>query len=42
MVLPVIRNNEVVAVLDVDSTMPEHFDETDRRFLEQIIALIHF
>lgn len=41
-VLPVIRNNEVVAVLDVDSTMPEHFDETDRRFLEQIIALIHF
>lgn len=41
-VLPVIRNNEVVAVLDVDSTMPAHFDETDRQFLEQIIALIHF
>ena len=42
MVIPVIRNNEVVAVLDVDSVLPDHFDETDKKFLEQIISEIQF
>ena len=42
MVIPVIRNNEVVAVLDVDSVLLDHFDETDKKFLEQIISEIQF
>ncbi|MGN6618692.1 MAG: GAF domain-containing protein [Ilyomonas sp.] len=41
-VVPVIRNNEVVAVLDVDSEAFNTFDETDKEFLEQIVAKIYF
>ena len=33
-VVPVIRNNEVVAVLDVDSVDLAQFDITDQEFLE--------
>src|SRR5450432_3282825 len=39
-VVPVIRNNDVVAVLDVDSDKLNNFDETDQRYLEEIISLI--
>jgi GAF domain-containing protein len=39
-VVPVIRNGEVVAVLDADSEHLAHYDETDQRFLEEIVALI--
>jgi GAF domain-containing protein len=35
-----IRENEVVGVLDVDSDRLDHFDQTDQYFLEKIIALI--
>jgi len=41
-VVPVIRNNEVIAVLDVDSKECSWFDETDKEYLEQIVSLIHF
>lgn len=41
-VVPVIRNNEVVGVLDVDSEALDHFDETDQKYLEEIISLIVF
>lgn len=41
-VVPVIRNNEVVAVLDVDSSDYNQFDETDQQFLEEIVNLINF
>jgi len=41
-VVPVIRNGNVVAVLDVDSEHLNHFDATDRFYLEQIIQLIPF
>jgi L-methionine (R)-S-oxide reductase len=41
-VVPVIRNQEVIAVLDVDSEQLDQFDETDQRYLESIISLIHF
>ena len=41
-VVPVIGNNEVVAVLDVDSEAHNDFDETDKYYLEQIIGLIKF
>ena len=35
-VVPVIQNNQVVAVLDIDSREFATFDETDRRYLETI------
>ena len=41
-VVPVIRNNEVVAVLDVDSAEYDQFDNTDKHYLEQIVNLIDF
>lgn len=41
-VLPVIRNNEVIGVLDVDSEALGQFDETDKKFLEEIISLLSF
>jgi L-methionine (R)-S-oxide reductase len=41
-VVPVIRNNEVVAVLDVDSEALDHFDNTDKKYLEEIIAGVAF
>ena len=39
-VVPIIREGEVVAVLDIDSDRLDAFDETDRRYLEQIAALL--
>jgi len=41
-VVPVIRNNKVAGVLDVDSADLNTFDETDQQYLEEIIALIEF
>lgn len=39
-VVPLIKNGEVWAILDVDSSEYHQFDETDRQFLEQIVALL--
>ena len=39
-VVPLIRNNEVVAVLDVDSDELNYFDETDQFYLERIVEEI--
>lgn len=41
-VVPVIRNNKVVAVLDVDSAELNQFDTTDQQYLEEIVNLIPF
>lgn len=41
-VVPIIRNKEVIGVLDVDSETVAMFDETDKKYLEQIIAAIIF
>jgi len=41
-VVPVIRKNKVLAVLDVDSESMSSFDETDKQFLEEIVASIPF
>ena len=38
-VVPVARNNEIIAVLDVDSKQLNTFDETDKIYLEKIVAL---
>lgn len=39
-VVPCVRNGEVYAVLDIDSTEFNTFDEVDRDYLEQIVALL--
>lgn len=39
-VLPAIKNKEVALVLDVDSDRLNDFDETDKRFLEQLMCII--
>lgn len=39
-VVPIIRNNEVVGVLDADSAATDQYDTTDQEYLEKIIALI--
>lgn len=39
-VVPVIRNGQVVAVLDADSEHLNYFDDTDRRGIEEVLSLI--
>ena len=39
-VIPVIRNGIVVGVLDVDSEIRNHFDETDKKNLEEIVRIL--
>ncbi len=41
-VVPIIRNNEVVAVLDADSEALDTYDETDQRYLEEIMSWVEF
>lgn len=41
-VVPVIKDNVVVAVLDVDSELADQFDTTDQHYLERIVALVDF
>jgi len=41
-VVPIIRNGEVLGVLDVDSSELDEFDIIDQQYLEQIISLIPF
>ena len=41
-VVPVIRNGEVVAVLDVDSEKYDEFDEVDKRYLEEVVSYLAF
>lgn len=40
-VVPIIRNNQVVAILDVDSEHPDHFSALDQKYLEQIVKLLN-
>ena len=41
-VIPIIQNNQVVAVLDVDSAELNQFDEIDEKYLSQIMGLLNF
>ena len=41
-VVPIIRNNKVIGVLDVDSIEPDQYDNIDQDYLEQITELINF
>ena len=36
-VVPIRRNNEIIAVLDIDSAEFNTFDVIDQKFLEQIV-----
>lgn len=39
-VVPLFRNEECIGVLDVDSEALSAFDETDKKYLEKIVALL--
>jgi L-methionine (R)-S-oxide reductase len=39
-VVPLFHNREVIAVLDIDSSQPDDFSETDKKYLEQITGLL--
>lgn len=41
-VIPITKNNEVIAVLDVDSDALNAFDETDATYLGEVVKLIRF
>ncbi|MDB5131772.1 MAG: msrC [Mucilaginibacter sp.] len=41
-VVPLFHGGKVIAVLDADSEALAHFDETDARYLEQIVKLVNF
>jgi len=41
-VVPIIRNNKVLGVLDVDSIELDQYDNIDQDYLEQITELINF
>jgi GAF domain-containing protein len=39
-VLPLIKDKQVIGVLDVDSEFPDHFDSIDQAYLEQVIHVL--
>lgn len=39
-VVPLLKNGEMIAVLDADSELLAHFDETDKKYLEEIIDVL--
>jgi L-methionine (R)-S-oxide reductase len=39
-VVPMLKNGAVFGVLDVDSEYIDHFDETDKKYLEEIVTMI--
>jgi len=41
-VIPIFKDNEVVAILDVDSETLDHFDEVDGKWLGEILKLVNF
>jgi L-methionine (R)-S-oxide reductase len=41
-VVPIFKNNQVVAVLDIDSIKFNQFDEMDAKYLEKMVLNINF
>ena len=39
-VVPIFHEGEVIAVLDIDSAQLNTFDQTDRRYLEQVVEML--
>lgn len=40
-VIPIYKDNEIVAVMDVDSKELDSFDEIDAKYLEKILGMIY-
>jgi len=40
LVVPILKNGSVVAVLDIDSTEYNNFDDTDREYCERLCAML--
>lgn len=41
-VVPLFHQSKVAGVMDIDSDLPDQFDETDKLYLEEIAALVVF
>lgn len=41
-VIPILKQNEVIGVLDIDSNSYNTFDQTDKKYLQMIVELIRF
>ena len=41
-VIPIVKDNQVVAILDVDSEYLNHFDEIDQKYLSKIVEQLKF
>ncbi|MBM6617432.1 GAF domain-containing protein [Bacillus suaedaesalsae] len=39
-VVPLIKNNEVIGVLDIDSPINDRFDELDQHYLEKFVDVL--
>ena len=39
-VVPMIKDGEVIGVLDIDSPIKSRFDEVDRKYLEQFVDVL--
>ncbi|MCE5038313.1 GAF domain-containing protein [Staphylococcus auricularis] len=39
-VVPIHQHNEVIGVLDIDAPIKDRFDETDKRGLENVVAIL--
>jgi GAF domain-containing protein len=39
-VVPLIKDGEVMAVLDIDSSLPDDFTEVDSEWLERVCTLV--
>lgn len=39
-VVPIFKEGEVIAVLDIDSAQLNTFDQTDRHYLEQVVRML--
>lgn len=39
-VLPIIAQDKIVGVLDIDSPIPDRFDDNDRKGLEEVVRLL--
>lgn len=41
MVIPIIVNGQLVGVLDVDSPVPDRFDETDKKYVTEFLEILN-
>ena len=39
-VVPVIKNDDLIAVIDIDSAIKGYFDQTDKNYLEKIAKIL--